>query len=298
MFEKATGRGVAELLDGGIVAPLGLNDTRSEDNAVIQEPALHAYADERGLFEDATYWSPSWTLARGAIMTTNISTSSGRRWPIGTGAVLSEASVAMLAPRTVGLRPLTPDLYYGLGVVVNNGWILQNPSFFGYSAVMAYQPANGVAIAVAATKGAATPDRPNERLFYRARRLPRAGRAAAGALTGHPPRGSSARAGSTATQDRRCSSQISLSGRSASGSSRLATVTSMLSPPSSKLTEVPQVGQKPRAMPGEEAKRVIGPVSEKADFGTVAQATASAPAARRQSRQWQIDTHVGAVAMR
>ena len=49
-----------------------LNDTRSSDIAVIQPPVLHSYSDERGLFEDATYWSPSWTLARGAIMTTDI----------------------------------------------------------------------------------------------------------------------------------------------------------------------------------------------------------------------------------
>ena len=151
-----------------MLAPLGLNDTRSADIAVIQPPVLHSYSDERGLFEDATYWSPSWTLARGAIMTTDIYDLERSAVAVGTGAVLTEAShAAMIEPRSAGLAPLTTELYYGLGVVVNNGWILQNPSFYGYSAVMAYQPANGVAIAVAATMGETTPDRPNERLFYR-----------------------------------------------------------------------------------------------------------------------------------
>jgi CubicO group peptidase (beta-lactamase class C family) len=72
VLEKATGRGVAELIRDGILVPLSLNDTRSEQTAVIQEPVLHAFDAERGIYEDATYWDPSWTLARGAVMTSNV----------------------------------------------------------------------------------------------------------------------------------------------------------------------------------------------------------------------------------
>jgi hypothetical protein len=61
-----------ELLRDGILAPLALDDTRSESTAMVQEPVLHAFTAERGVYEDSTYWNPSWTLARGAIMTTNI----------------------------------------------------------------------------------------------------------------------------------------------------------------------------------------------------------------------------------
>lgn len=75
-------------------------------------------------------------------------------------------------------------------------------------------------------------------------------------------------------------------------------MTSMLSPPLSKVIEVPQVGQKPRVIPGDEANRAIGPVRAKPDFATVAQATASAPAARRQLRQWQIATDASGAVMR
>jgi D-alanyl-D-alanine carboxypeptidase len=166
VFETATGRPLAEVIREQILVPLGLNDTRSEDTALIAEPVLHAYDDERGLFEESTYWSPSWTLARGAIMTSSIYDLERSAIAIGTGRLLSEVSLeTMLAPRTAGLTPLSPQLYYGLGVVVNNGWVMQNPSFYGYGAVMAYHRPTGVSIAIATTQGPDTPDRPNERLF-------------------------------------------------------------------------------------------------------------------------------------
>ena len=49
VLEKATGRGVAELIRDEILVPLSLNDTRSEQTAVIQEPVLHAFDAERGI---------------------------------------------------------------------------------------------------------------------------------------------------------------------------------------------------------------------------------------------------------
>jgi CubicO group peptidase (beta-lactamase class C family) len=72
VLEKASGRSVAELIRDGILTPLSLNDTRSEQTALMQEPVLHAFDAERGIYEDSTYWNPSWTLARGAVMTSNI----------------------------------------------------------------------------------------------------------------------------------------------------------------------------------------------------------------------------------
>ena len=89
VLEKATGRGVAELIRDGILVPLSLNDTRSEQTAVIQEPVLHAFDAERGIYEDATYWDPSWTLARGAVMTSNVADILKSVDAIGAGALLS-----------------------------------------------------------------------------------------------------------------------------------------------------------------------------------------------------------------
>ena len=103
VLEKATGRGVAELICDGILVPLSLNDTRSEQTAVIQEPVLHAFDAERGIYEDATYWDPSWTLARGAVMTSNVADILKSVDAIGTGALLSPDSFKLQLATTAAL---------------------------------------------------------------------------------------------------------------------------------------------------------------------------------------------------
>ena len=57
------------------------------------------------------------------------------------------------APLTAKLKPWSETTYYGFGIFVINGWIVQNPSFAGYAATMAYLPASKVAIAVSVTLG-------------------------------------------------------------------------------------------------------------------------------------------------
>ena len=162
VLEKATGRGVAELIRDGILVPLSLNDTRSEQTAVIQEPVLHAFDAERGIYEDATYWDPSWTLARGAVMTSNVADILKSVDAIGTGALLSPDSFKLqLAPTTAKLKPWSEQRFYGLGIFVIDGWLVQNPSFAGYAATMAYLPAQKLAIVVSATEGMKAPDEGN-----------------------------------------------------------------------------------------------------------------------------------------
>jgi D-alanyl-D-alanine carboxypeptidase len=162
VLEKVTGRGVDELIRDGVLAPLGLDDTRSEQTAVIQEPVLHAFDDERGIYEDSTYWNPSWTLAKGAVMTSNIPDILKSATAIGTGALLSPESVKQqLAPATAKLKPWSDERFYGLGIFVINGWLMQNPSFAGYAATMAYLPAKKLAIAVSVTVDETAPDEQN-----------------------------------------------------------------------------------------------------------------------------------------
>ena len=98
MLEKATGRPLEDLIREGILAPLSLEDTRSEATAIIQEPVLHAFDAERGKYEESTYWDPSWTLAKGAIMTSNIGDVLKSAAAIGTGRFLS-ADVPQAAAR-------------------------------------------------------------------------------------------------------------------------------------------------------------------------------------------------------
>ncbi len=162
VLEKASGRSVADLMRDGILKPLSLNDTHSEQTATMQEPVLHAFTDERGIYEDSTYWNPSWTLARGAVMTSNIPDILKSATAIGTGALLSpESYKQQLEPVTAKFKPWNEKTYYGLGVFVIGGWVLQNPSFAGYAATMVYLPERKLAIAVSVTMGQKAPDEGN-----------------------------------------------------------------------------------------------------------------------------------------
>jgi CubicO group peptidase (beta-lactamase class C family) len=152
VLEKAGGRSLDALIREGILDPLDLADTRSEPTAIIQEPVLHAFDAERGRYEESTYWDPSWTLASGAIMTSNITDILRSAAAIGEGTLLSpESHELQLAPLTAGLAPWNDTKYYGMGVVLLDGWMLQNPSFAGYAATMAYLPSRRLALAVSVT---------------------------------------------------------------------------------------------------------------------------------------------------
>jgi hypothetical protein len=158
VLRKASGKPIEELIRDGIVTPLGLDDTRSEATAVIREPVLHAFSAERGIYEDSTYWNPSWTLARGAIMTTNIHDLLTSAIAIGTGSLVSpEAYKSMIAPLTARFPPWDDNVYYGLGVNVTNSWVVQTPSFAGFAGAMAYLPSKEIGIAVVTTLGSHGP---------------------------------------------------------------------------------------------------------------------------------------------
>ncbi|MEO8667697.1 MAG: serine hydrolase domain-containing protein [Bauldia sp.] len=152
VLEKATGKPMEALIKEGILDPLRLRDTRSEQTAVIQEPVLHAFDAERGTYEESTYWDPSWTLAKGAIMTSNIADILTSAAAIGEGKLVSADSFKLqFAPVTATFKPWSGKMYYGLGVFLINGWAVQNPSFAGYAATMAYLPSRKLAIAVSST---------------------------------------------------------------------------------------------------------------------------------------------------
>jgi CubicO group peptidase (beta-lactamase class C family) len=159
-----TGEPVEELIRERIVEPLGLEGTQSHKTAEIPEPVLHAYTSERGTYEESTFWNPSWTTAEGAVMITNIRDLATSARAIGTGELVSaEFYEEQVGPSLVGLGGPTdtcpegvcteqqPTYYYGIGTVVLGGWVLQNPSFFGWGGVQAYLPSEDLAIAASAT---------------------------------------------------------------------------------------------------------------------------------------------------
>ncbi|MFG3027841.1 serine hydrolase domain-containing protein [Streptomyces sp. NPDC048253] len=170
-LEKISKTPLDRLLRQRVMKPLKLRNTRSNDNALIPPPVLHAYDDERGTYEESTYFNPSWTTAPGAILTQDICDLARSGQGIGAGELLSKRSFdTQLDPGTVGLGhptancpatvclPMTEDFHFGIGVVVKNGWVVQNPSFFGYAAVMAYEPHQRLSIAVSTTVGPDAPE--------------------------------------------------------------------------------------------------------------------------------------------
>lgn len=152
VLEAASGRPLDALIREGVVEPLGLSGTRSDQTAAIPEPLLHAFDAERGRYEESTFWDPSWTLAEGAVMTSTIADILTSAAAIGEGALVSEESRTLqLAPLTAKFPPWSASRYYGFGVFLVDDWIVQNPSFAGFAATMAYLPARKLAIAVSVT---------------------------------------------------------------------------------------------------------------------------------------------------
>ena len=173
-LEHLTGKSLDVLLQEEVLDPLGLSNTVAWSTPEITQPVLHAFSSERRTFvdipngvpfyEETTYWNPSWTLAPGAIQTSNIFDMAASAVAIGEGTLLTPASYQeMVAPSLIGFgAPLkgcpachTLDTAYsfGLGVVLTGSWIIQTPLFGGYGAVIGYLPAQKIAIAVAVTFG-------------------------------------------------------------------------------------------------------------------------------------------------
>jgi D-alanyl-D-alanine carboxypeptidase len=161
------GKPLDQLIRERIVEPLGMKGTQSHQTAVMPEPVLHAYTKERGTYEDSTFWDPSWTLAKGSVMITDIHDLATSARAIGTGKLVSEKShKEQVGSSLVGLGgptkkcPAPPKgtcvkqtsgFHYGIGTFMVGGWILQNPSFSGWGALQAYLPEKDLAIAASAT---------------------------------------------------------------------------------------------------------------------------------------------------
>lgn len=158
-----------------VLRPLGLKNTVASIKPPIPLPALHAYSGERGpffniplkdhFFEDSTYWNPSWTLAHGAIETTDIADMTRTAIGIGSGRLLSRSSYRAQIDPHIGFGHPAPKTcerciklgrYYGYGIgLVTNGshgqWLLQNPLFAGEAAIESYLPSRRLSIAIATT---------------------------------------------------------------------------------------------------------------------------------------------------
>ena len=133
-----------------ILKPLGLDETWITSKSRIPGPALHAFTSERGAYEDSTAWSPSWTLGTGTIATSTIDDIATSARVILSGKVLSPSSRRpFVASDTT--TAASESIYFALGVVVSDGWRLQNPSINAYGGIMAYLPQGKLSVALTTT---------------------------------------------------------------------------------------------------------------------------------------------------
>lgn len=152
-LERAAGKPFGELMQERVLTPFGMQQTAAPGTPLIAAPVLHSFTDERGQYEDATYWNPSWTLARGAVQYTTIRDTLAGFRAIGQGQRLKPDSFqAMLAPHTAGMKIWTKDRYYAQGIVVNQGWLTQAPSFAGLYGAAGYHPVKDLTVTIWCTK--------------------------------------------------------------------------------------------------------------------------------------------------
>lgn len=160
----AGGKPLGDLLTEKVIVPMGLQSTTPVLTPLVPAPVLHTFSTERGMFEETTYWNPSWQTAPGSVIATDICDLVASAEAVGTGELLEPASFElMIAPDTADLAPppstcplcrqFDEEQYYGLGVIVRAGWIHQTPLFGGAGAVHAYLPSEELAVAVVAVTG-------------------------------------------------------------------------------------------------------------------------------------------------
>ncbi|WP_016882505.1 MULTISPECIES: serine hydrolase domain-containing protein [unclassified Rhodococcus (in: high G+C Gram-positive bacteria)] len=153
VLEKAAGKPLGDLLKERIFTPLGMDASSVVLTPQISEPILHGYTNERGVFEDSTFWNPTAFLNSGNM---NSTVAEVARWvrALGTGELLSDtAFTEMMADKTAGLGPLTADKYFAFGTVHLGSWLLMNPAFGGYNGIALYETESKTTIVVYATLG-------------------------------------------------------------------------------------------------------------------------------------------------
>jgi D-alanyl-D-alanine carboxypeptidase len=149
-LEGATGQTMPELYQELVLEPLALNNTGYSSNADLPSPVLHAFSSQRDVYEDATFWDPTWTGESGPLYS-NIG-DLGRWLRLhGTGALLTPESFQKVIQRPAVANPTGP--YLGFGFIVANGWYAQNPGFNGYSGAYGYLPSQDITIVVFSTSG-------------------------------------------------------------------------------------------------------------------------------------------------
>lgn len=149
VIERATGRTMKELHEEYLFKPLGLENTGYSTTAELPFPVLHSFSSDRGIYEDATYWNPTWTGDSGPLYS---SLHDLGKWAkiFGKGKLLSPGSFEKLVSAPAGIGKA--DFHFASGFGVSNGWYIQNPSFNGFSGAFAYMPSKDLTVIVYSTQ--------------------------------------------------------------------------------------------------------------------------------------------------
>ncbi|GIF45646.1 D-alanyl-D-alanine carboxypeptidase [Asanoa ferruginea] len=138
VLQRATGKPLGDLLRERVLGPLAMRDSEVVLTSQIGEPFLHGYTNERGFFEDSSFWNPTAFLHSGNMTTTVADVATWIR-ALADGRLLTDAEhEAMMAPSTAGLGPLTKDKFFAYGIAHPGDWWFMDPSYGGYHGVVYY----------------------------------------------------------------------------------------------------------------------------------------------------------------
>lgn len=157
VLEAASGQDIDDLLAERIFGPLGMDHSSAYQDATIDAPALRAFTEERGVFEESTTWDSTWGMNAGM----NASVGDIGRWlqALDDGELLDdEAAELALSPEgTAGLGQLTEERYFAFGSLVSGDWILGSASLNGYRGFTGRHRGSDVTVVVYATPAAGNP---------------------------------------------------------------------------------------------------------------------------------------------
>jgi CubicO group peptidase (beta-lactamase class C family)/pimeloyl-ACP methyl ester carboxylesterase len=203
VISVVTGHSVASEIRKRVLKPLGLRGITISRLPAMPGPVLHSYNSLRGAYEDSTFWSPSWTVGAGTVMSGTIADVARSARAIGTGALISPAaSRERFAADPSGLGHVAPGIHFGLGILVGNGWRVQNPNLNGYTGIEAYLPSRQMSVAIVTTLSqriGASETAYSTELFNRIARYLTPGHPGLGAKAKGPTPGASARASAGAS---------------------------------------------------------------------------------------------------
>jgi D-alanyl-D-alanine carboxypeptidase len=154
VISKVTGKSISALIHERVLGPLGLDHTQVSRFPAFPGPGLHAYTGERGVYEDDTFWSPSWSIGAGTVMTATMADTVRGFRDMARGALISKrANAERISPaNTENLKPFSPSFYYGLGILDQNEWQFQNPFIDGYTGIAAYLPSQDLSLGIVTTQ--------------------------------------------------------------------------------------------------------------------------------------------------